>query len=69
MRTGIETFEMLEGRHAFLHKRLRDAKCRGDLEATADCSITMLALRDVGRFLLGMDPEDDTNPFCGLDDY
>jgi hypothetical protein len=65
MRTAIEVFEMLKARHAFLHNCLRDSRRRGDLEANAGTSSEMITLRDVGRFMLGMDPEDDTNPFGG----
>jgi hypothetical protein len=60
---------MLKRWHASLHDHLRDSKRRGDLHANAFNSTTMMALRDVGRFLVGMDPEDDTSPFGGPDDY
>jgi hypothetical protein len=65
----METFETLKARHAVLHDQLRDSKRRGDLNANLINSAEMMALRDAGRALMGMDPEDDANPFGGTDDY
>jgi hypothetical protein len=69
MRSVTDIFGFLKGRHAFLYEEVKKSKQRGDLDANARDSITMMALRDAGRFILEMDPEDDTNPFGGPDDY
>jgi hypothetical protein len=76
-----QVLDHLAERHEWLHDQLRADKLerrnapegerRQELETrNAFNSITMMALRDVGKFILGIDPtEDDRNPFGGPDDF
>jgi hypothetical protein len=69
MRSAAETFELLGRMHACLYDELKKSKARGDYEMNHVNSSKMIMLRDIGRFILRWDPEDDANPFGGPDDY
>jgi len=83
MRDSVETFNYIEQYHQAQHAHLRESRRKWEqakkdnkpeeegfyADQNCACSSTMIALRDIGRFMLGIDPEDDSNPFDGPDDY
>ena len=52
MRNALETFGGIEKHHQNLHAQLREAKRRQDLPEIGRISTQMMALRDIGRFML-----------------
>jgi hypothetical protein len=69
MKDPAAIFGYLRSNHHHLHEQLRESKRRDDLYNNCAISSQMILLRDIGRFILGFDPEDDTNPFGGPEDY
>jgi hypothetical protein len=63
------TFQFIAHCHSRFDDELRESKRKGDLENNSAISHTMLMLRDIGRFILDIDPGDDGNPFGGPIDY
>jgi hypothetical protein len=75
LRDSAAVFQRLRGRYRFLEEKLeefqRQWREQGSPVAVSDpitdnigmTSVEMMTLRDVGRLMLGMDPEDSSNPF------
>ena len=69
MKDASAIFTYVGQRHRHLHDQLLQARRTGDKSFVAIVSSQMTELRDLGRFILGIDPEDDSNPFYDSDDH
>lgn len=74
MNDSQTVFEFFGRYHARLHERSRESRRMWQLASTPEekewagfnnlsLSVRMMVLRDVGRFMSGINPEDDGNPF------
>jgi hypothetical protein len=81
LRDSAAVFRRLREHYRFLEEKLEEFKGKwreqGSPEAVSNpitdalgaISLEMMTLRDVGRLMLGMDPEDSSNPFGALISY
>jgi hypothetical protein len=69
LKDSAEILNYLRRRHRYLNQQLREFKRQGDEGSIGPTSWRMIELRNAGRFVRGLDPDDDGNPFGPEEDY